>query len=75
MTYVAGNPLERQERRVMVKAKYNAHNTYCGYPKSMSRNFKKTTMVKYYFDDKWYVLEDRVHLDDWRNVEGECEHL
>eukprot|EP00973_Karenia_brevis_P079419 11020750-Karenia_brevis.AAC.1 len=31
-------------------------------------------MAKYYGDDKWYVIEDRIPLWEWGRVEG-CEKL
>eukprot|EP00973_Karenia_brevis_P083862 11636826-Karenia_brevis.AAC.1 len=44
-TYVAGNPLERKERRVIVKAKYKPLDTYCQHLRYMDHKFKKTTMA------------------------------
>eukprot|EP00973_Karenia_brevis_P061904 8610687-Karenia_brevis.AAC.1 len=52
LTYVAGSENDRVERRVRVNCKYDPWDSRIKYPPEMV-NFKKTTMVKYWYERLW----------------------
>eukprot|EP00973_Karenia_brevis_P001691 229895-Karenia_brevis.AAC.1 len=59
----------------MVKAKYKPMDTYGQHPRYMDYKFKKTTIARYYGDTKWYVIEDRLRIEEWGPVREDCERM
>lgn len=72
--WILGTKLGPKSEKVRVNAKCNPRDTKISTEDFMKReNWKETTLV-YYEDQKdspgWYLVEDRVNMEDYRSVEG-----